>query len=149
MSEQTAPSPGAEGEPPPSVQMFDLLYGFEVSQALFVAVKLDLATLLQAGPRSAEDLAAACGAQAGPLRRPPRVLASLGVFTTVEPGTFALTPLGSTLAPGTPGAMRDVALMCMDLNYGSFGKLLDTLTTGTAGSPTYLGRPPFDSLGGH
>jgi hypothetical protein len=68
MSEQAAPSPGAEGGLPPSVRMFDLLYGFEVSQALFAAVRLDLATLLEAGPRSAEDLAGACGAQAGPLR---------------------------------------------------------------------------------
>jgi hypothetical protein len=129
--------------------MFDLLYGFEVSQALFAAARLDLATLLQAGPRTAEDLAAACGAQAGPLRRLLRVLASLGVFTTAEPGTFALTPLGGTLAAGTPGSMREVALMCMDLNYGSFGKLLDTLTTGTAGSQTYLGRPLFDWLADH
>jgi hypothetical protein len=149
MSEQAAPGPGAEGEPPPSVRMFDLLYGFEVSQALFVAVKLDLATLLQAGPRSVEDLAAASGAQAGPLRRLLRVLASLGVFATVGPGTFALTPLGGTLASGTPGSMREVALMCMDLNYGSFGKLLDTLTTGTAGSEIYLGRQLFEWLADH
>ena len=31
--------------------MMDLLYGFQVAQALFVVARLDVATLLEAGPR--------------------------------------------------------------------------------------------------
>jgi hypothetical protein len=45
--------------------------------------------------------------------------------------------------------MREVALMCMELNYGSFGKLLNTLTTGTAGSEIYLGKQLFEWLADH
>src|SRR4029077_20101650 len=51
-------------EVPPSRQMTELLSGFQVSQALYVAAKLDLATLMEEGSRSVEDLAAASGAQA-------------------------------------------------------------------------------------
>ena len=39
-------------EVPPSRQMTELLSGFQVSQALYVAAKLDLATLMEEGPRS-------------------------------------------------------------------------------------------------
>ena len=143
MNQQAAP------HVPPPVQMLQLLGGFQVSQALFAAAKLDLATLLEAGPRSVDDLASASGAQAEPLRRLLRSLASLGVFTTVEPGSFALTPLGSTLASGTPGSMRDVALMYMETHYGPFGNLLDTLTTGKPAAETYFGARGFEWFDDH
>jgi hypothetical protein len=141
--------PGGGGELPPSVQMLELLYGFQVAQAIFVAAKLDLATLLEAGPRSVEDLAYASGARTEPLRRLLRFLASLGVFTTATSGSFALTPLGSTLASDAPGSMREVALTFMETHYGSFGKLLDTLTTGTPGSEIYFGKQVFEWLADH
>ena len=143
MNQQAAP------HVPPPVQMLQLLAGFQVSQALFAAARLDLATLLEAGPRSVEDLASASGAQTEPLRRLLRSLASLGVFATVEPGSFALTPLGSTLASGTPGSMRDVALMYMETHYGPFGNLLDTLTTGKPAAETYFGTRGFEWFDDH
>jgi len=129
--------------------MLQLLGGFQVSQALFAAAKLDLATLMEAAPRSVEDLASASGAQTEPLRRLLRSLASLGVFTTVEPDSFALTPLGSTLASGTPRSMRDVALMYMEMHYGPFGNLLDTLTTGKPAAETYFGTRGFEWFDDH
>jgi SAM-dependent methyltransferase len=140
MNQQAAP------RVPPPVQMLQLLGGFQVSQALFAVAKLDLATLLEAGPRSVDDIASASGAQTEPLRRLLRSLASLGVFTTVEPGSFALTPLGSTLASATPGSMRDVALMYMETHYGPFGNLLEVVADigGADGAllSILLGRDP-------
>ncbi len=126
-------------------QMLQLLGGYQVSQALYVAAKLDLATLIEDGPRSAEDLATAIGAQPEPLRRLLRSLSSLGVFTTVEPDSFALTPLGGTLT-SAPGSMRDLALMWMETHYAPFGNLLQTLTTGKPAADIYYGQPFFEWL---
>lgn len=133
-------------EEPPSFRMVQLLYGFQVSQALFAAAKLDLATLMQEGPRSVEELADASGVLAEPLGRLLRSLSSLGVFTMVEQGSFALTPLGATLQSGTPGSLRDLALTFMETHYGPFGHLLDTLTTGTPASHVYFGQSLFEWL---
>ena len=124
-------------EAPPSRQMTELLSGFQVSQALYVAAKLDLATLMEEGPRSVEDLAAASGAQAEPLGRLLRSLSSLGVFTMVEPGSFVLTPLGATLASGRPDSLRDLALTYMEAHYGPFSNLLETLSTGEPAAEIY------------
>jgi hypothetical protein len=118
-------------------------------ESLFVAAKLDLATLMESGPRSVEDLASASGAQTELLRHLLRSLASLGVFTTVEPGSFALTPPGSTLASGTPESMRDVALMYMETHYGPFGNLLDTLTTGRPAAEIHFGTQGFEWFDDH
>jgi len=136
-------------EVPPSRQMTELLSGFQVSQALYVAAKLDLATLMEEGPRSVEDLAAASGAQAEPLGRLLRSLSSLGVFTMVEPGSFVLTPLGATLASGRPDSLRDLALTYMEAHYGPFSNLLETLTTGKPAAEIYFGQPGFEWLAAH
>jgi methyltransferase family protein len=44
---------------PPQQQIAQMLTGYWVSQALYVAAKLGLADLLKDGPRTADDLAAA------------------------------------------------------------------------------------------
>jgi hypothetical protein len=101
-------------EPPPPVRMIELLGGFRISQALYAAAALGVADQLVAGPASAEALAGHTGAHAPSLHRLLRTLASVGVFTELEPGVFALTPLGQTLTSGQPGSMRDLAIMWMD-----------------------------------
>jgi hypothetical protein len=73
-------------------------------------------------------------------------LASLGVFTEPEPGSFALTPLGRTLAADEPGSMRDVALMWMETHYAPFSRLVDTVRTTTTAADAHYGEPFFDWL---
>src|SRR5262245_42190154 len=63
--------------PPPPVAMRDLVTGYWVSRLVYVAAKLGIADLLAKGPKSAEDLAAAVGVQAGRLLRILRALASV------------------------------------------------------------------------
>ena len=76
----------AAAPPPPPVQMLQMLAGFQVSQALYVAAKLGVADRLVDGPRSVADVADTVGADAASLRRLLRTLASFGVFTEPEPG---------------------------------------------------------------
>ncbi len=131
---------------PPAVQMVQLLAGFQVSQALYVAAKLSIADELLAGPRSAESLATAVGADVQSLRRLMRTLSSLGVFRQTDSGEFEVTPLGATLADGTPGSMRDLALMWMETHYEPFGGLLEGVRRGECAATTVYGKPFFPWL---
>ena len=133
-----------EAAPPPPVQMIQMLTGFQISQALYVAAKLGVADQLLDGPRPVADLADAVGADQSSLRRLLRTLASMGVFTESEPGIFAVTPLARTLAADEPGSMRDVALMWMETHYAPFARLLDTVKTGDTAADIHYGEPFFD-----
>ena len=103
LSEDRPTGPGAN---PPPVTLLQMMTGYWVSQALYVAAKLGVADLLADGPRPVEDLAAATQTDAASLRRVLRALASVGVFTEASPGAFALTPLAALLRTGTLDSMR-------------------------------------------
>ena len=134
-----------EAHPPP-VQMVQLLAGFQVSQALYVAAKLGVADALVDGPAPLDQLAAKVDADPVALSRLLRTLASLGVFSETDPGSFGLTPLGSTLVSDQPGSMRDLALMWMETHYEPFARLLGTLRTGESAATEHYGQPFFSWL---
>src|SRR5262245_19309090 len=131
---------------PPPVQMMQLLWGFQLSQALYVAAKLGVADELGEGPRPVDAIADAVGAQPELLARILRVLASVGVFSEVEHGVFARTPLGATLAADEPGSMRNLALTWMETHYVPFSRLVDTVKAGTPAAELHYGEPMFDWL---
>jgi hypothetical protein len=135
--------------PPPSVQMVQLLAGFQVSQALYATAKLGIPDQLVNGPRTADDLAAAIQADPTAVARLLRTLTAFGVVTGAETGQFALTDLGRTLVSDAPGSMRDLALMWMETHYGPFGGLVDTVRTGETAADVYYGMPFFDWLAGN
>jgi hypothetical protein len=94
----------------PGEQLRHLLFGYRVSQAIGVAAALGIADVLSSGPRSAEELARATGANAPSLSRVLRLLASEGVFAETEDGRFALTPMAEALRSDVPGSLRPLAV---------------------------------------
>ncbi len=135
------------GVPPESssvATMIQLLAGFQISQALYVVAELDIATHLDDGPRTIDDLAATCGARPEVLRRLVRSLAPLGIFRGSDEDTVETTPLGAILSTQRPDSLRDIALYWMKTHYLPFGELLNTARTGTPASQLYLGQPFFD-----
>ncbi|MGH3857971.1 MAG: methyltransferase [Pseudonocardiaceae bacterium] len=139
----------ADGEVPAPVRMIELLAGFQLSQALYVVAKCDIASALVGGPRPVAELADATGCDPGALRRLLRTLAAAGLFTHHRDGTVALTPLGATLADDVPGSVRDLALMWMETHYAPFARLIDTMRTGVPAATVHYGRPFFDWLAEH
>ena len=105
------------GAIPPSTTLLQMITGYWVSQAIYVAAKLGVADLLAETPRSFEELAMETKTEAPLLRRVLRALASIGIFTETSPGTFALTPLASLLRTGTPNSMRAPAIMYAEESY--------------------------------
>ncbi len=116
-------------EPPPSVALNQLMIGYWVSHALYVAAKFGVADQLKDGSRSVDELANAVGAHAGALYRLLRALASLGVFTEVESRRFTITTMGACLQTGVPGSMRALALY-MDLDREAWSQLEHSVRTG-------------------
>lgn len=117
--------------PSPSSLMFNAIAGRWVTQMIYVAATLGIADLLKDGPRTVEELASAAGAQAGPLYRVLRALASLGIFEELKTRRFKLTPLAATLRSDVPGSMRGLArLSGSRYQEESWQRLLDGVKTG-------------------
>src|SRR5438270_12970212 len=135
--------------PPPAVQMVQLLAGFQVSQALYAATKLGVPDALAHGPRTAADLATALSAHPQALERLVRDLTGLGVLSSREGGSYALTPLGRTLTSDSPDSLRNLALMWMETHYAPFAGLHQTLLTGRSAAESYYGKPFFAWLAEH
>src|SRR4051812_22731547 len=66
------------GEMTPAAELRRLLNGYQVSQAVHVAVVLGVPELLAGGPRTPAELAPAAGADRDALRRLLRALAAVG-----------------------------------------------------------------------
>ena len=73
-----------------------------VSATVYAAAKLGIADHLDAGPKSAAELAGATGTHAPSLHRLMRTLAGLGILTERDSQRFALTTLGEALKSGAP-----------------------------------------------
>jgi SAM-dependent methyltransferase len=97
-------------QPPPPAVMMQMLVGRWTSHALGAAAKFRYADHLAGGPKSADELAKLTGTHGPSVFRLLRALASLGVFSETEPGTFANTPLSETLRNDVPGSMAAMAL---------------------------------------
>ena len=137
------------GTPSPQQQVAQMLTGYWISQAVYVAVKLGLADLLTDGPRTADDLASATQTRLRPLYRLLRALASVGVFAEDGQGRFSSTPLGECLRSDVPGSQRALALMNGEEHFHAWGNLLYSVQTGRPAFEKLYGLPVFDFLARH
>nr|AHE14582.1 EspM-like O-methyltransferase [uncultured bacterium] len=147
MTEQRLTTPlGHEGPiPDEAFALIRLAEGFGAARAVQLAAELGIADLLGDGPRSADDLAAATATHPGVLYRLLRALAGVGVFTEVEPGRFALTPVGERLRKDHPQSLRAWVLF-QGLFNEVYAKAMHSVRTGTATAPLVYGEPLFAHL---
>jgi len=87
---------------PPQIQLYQMAIGHYLSHALNLAATLGVADQLKDGPRPVAELAQATATHGPSLHRVLRLLASAGVLTEQEDGTFGLTPIGECLRTDTP-----------------------------------------------
>ena len=94
-----------------SITPMDLLRicdGLVIQQALYAAVKLGVADLLQDGPRSTSEIAGQIEVHEPALYRLLRALATQGVFEETTGRTFANNQLSRFLCTGVPGSVRSM-----------------------------------------
>lgn len=130
-------------------RLFELMGGFRVTQALYVAARLGVADLLADGPKTANDLAAATGANSDALYRLLRLLASIGVFEEAADRRFTLTPMATLLQQAHPYSLRAQALLFGGSGYRAFGNLLHTVMTGETAFDHVFGASHFAYLAEH
>ncbi|MBS1530800.1 MAG: methyltransferase [Bacteroidetes bacterium] len=115
---------------PPPVQMLNMITGFWTASCIYNAARLNIADLLEDGPKSVERLAKETGTHAPSLYRLLRALAGAGVFTQNEKGEFANTTLSLTLLEDVPGSMKAMAKAQLGDHYKAWGNLKYSLKTG-------------------
>lgn len=146
---QPAPHPESRSEsevgstPPPAAALLQMITGYWVSQAIYVAAKLGIADLLADGPRGAAELAAETETQADALYRVLRALASVGIFSEVDGSRFTLTPLADLLRSGAPNSLRAYAIVCAEELYRVWAEALYSVRTGEAAFERALGANAF------
>jgi hypothetical protein len=108
-----------------------LVNGYQVSQALHVLVRLEIADRLADGPRSAADLAVEAGAHEQSLYRLLRAVAAVGVLEELPDHRFALTELGETFRSDAPGSVAGwAAFIGRPYHWKAWSRLFDGVTTG-------------------
>ena len=118
-----------EGENSSSL-LLEMMYGFKISQALFVAAKLEIADILSDGSKTADELAKASGVNSQGIYHLMRMLVSVGVFCLEENDKFCLNSLGKHLLTGTSDSLRGTVLAMGDELYQGWGNLLYSMKTG-------------------
>lgn len=144
MSNEPTPSPAL------ATDVLPMIRGFMLSQALHVAAKLSIFDVLRDGPRSVQDIAAACGARETALERLLRFLTVVAVLREDADGRFASTALGETLRSDHPQSTRPLAVMYGEpFFWRSWGELYETITSGEPGFEQVYGQSFFDFLADH
>jgi ubiquinone/menaquinone biosynthesis C-methylase UbiE len=135
-------NPPSNADVRPPVAMLQMISGFWISRAIYVAAKLGIADHLCDGHRTVDELAAATGTHAPSLYRVLRALASVGIFTEDENRRFALTPLAETLQSDAPDSLRAFATVELgEEHYPAWGELLHSVRTGEIAFDRAFGMP--------
>lgn len=117
--------------PNPLAELFRLVSGFQITQAIHVAAVLGIADKLRDGPRTVEDLAVATKTHAGTLYRLLRTLSAVGVFREEAGRRFALTPMSEHLRTDSPASLNGLAtLFGSDSYWRAWRALMHSVETG-------------------
>src|SRR5262245_1756608 len=125
--------------------LVELIHSASMAQVAYVAAELCIADHLASGPKDAVELARLTRTNAPSLHRILRALASLGLCTEREDGSFALGPLGSRLRTGDQSSLRSWILW-NGQQWGEWGNLLHSVRTGESARKLATGIDGFDHL---
>lgn len=142
---------------PPPFRLMQIGSSFWQSRVLYVAARLDLASLLADKRLGTAELAAASGADARALGRLLRMLAAMGIFEEVEPGVWRNNRLSDPLRTDRHDSVRAIILMhnAPEMSRPWFEQLEAAVRTGavpfelTHGAPLYAvmdQEPAFNAL---
>lgn len=115
----------------PNAAILNLINGFHVARALYVAARLQLPDLVKGGASDCKALAALTNTDAPSLYRVIRVLVSAGVFEMDEHDRVSSNPLAETLLKDASGSLRSWAISQLgDDPYKAWGDVMYGVRTG-------------------
>lgn len=98
-------------KPPAHVNVMQLLNGPHIAGAVSCLAQMGIPDLVEAGPKSAEELASQIGADPEALYRLMRATASVGVLSEEPDGKFSETPMSAVLRSNGKPSLRAFAIM--------------------------------------
>jgi hypothetical protein len=136
----------AQGQTPPAhVGMMQLLTATYIAGAIACLAKMGIPDLVEAGPKSAEELAKQIGAQPQTLYRLMRATASVGVLSEGPDGKFSETPLSAVLRSNGNPSLRAFAIMGGREWHGrGWSQLEYCVRTGKQALDKIYGMPIFE-----
>ena len=133
-----------------SAQLRRLLAGYQVTEAIHVAVVLHLPDLLADGPRHVDDLADASSTHAATLYRLMRALAAAGVFEELTDRRFASNGLSELLREDVENSLRPwVENVNQRDHRQAWAGLLDSVITGRNAYKTVHGTDVWTYRNAH
>ena len=136
--------------PPAHIGMLQLLNGAHVAGAVSCLARLGIPDLLEAGPRSAEDMAREIGAQPRALYRLMRATACVGVLSEGPDGKFSETPMSAVLRKNANPSLRNLAILGGREWHGQgWSRLEYCVRTGKQALDQVYGMPIFQYLTQH
>jgi hypothetical protein len=97
--------------PPAHMSIMQLMNGAHVAGAVSCLAELGIPDLLEAGPRSTEELAGQSGTNPQALYRLMRATACVGVLAEGPEGTFSEMPMSAVLRSNANPSLRALAIM--------------------------------------
>ena len=117
--------------PDPHLEILGLVNGYQVTQAIHVAVILGVPDRLKDGPRTSDELAAWSEAHPDALYRLLRALAAVGVLHEGHERCFSLTAVGDCLRSDSADSVGGwAALVGRPYMWQAWGHLLHSVRTG-------------------
>jgi copper chaperone CopZ len=130
--------------------MLQLLNGAHVAGAVSCLAQLGIPDLVEAGPRSAEELASQTGTNPQALYRLMRATASVGVLAEGPDGTFSETPMSAVLRSNANPSVRALAIMGgREWHHRGWSRLEYCVRTGKQALEQVYGAPIFEYLKQH
>lgn len=138
----------ATDQPPSALRarLRELIDANWTTQAIAVAVQLQLPDMLIDAPRSIETLAGQASCHPPSLLRLLRALASIGIVTQQPDGCFALTDIGRLLGAHAPGSMAAWAQLSGTSSWAAWSQLLSCVQTGHSVRKQTTGADGFEHL---
>lgn len=131
-------------------QMFDMIFGFRVSQTIRAFADLSLADHLADGPLTAAEAAAREGIAVGTTFRLMRAGVAVGLLTVDNAQRFHSTTLLEALRKDAPGALRDLALgVTNQACWLPWSEFVESVRQGYSQADQALGMNVFDYLRQH
>ncbi len=122
-------------------KLSQIVFGFGLSQGVYVSVSLGIADCLRDGSKTYAELAELTGSHPDALRRFLRFLAFNGIFREDEEGRIHLTPLAELLRTDSEGSMRaEILHMLNHSSWAAWGELLYSVKSGEAAFPRVFGE---------
>jgi len=133
--------------PPAQMRMLQILGGVFVAGAVSCLAQLGIPDLVEAGPKSAEELAKEIGAQPHALYRLMRATASIGVLSEGADGKFSQTPMSELLRSKANPSLRALAIMGGREWHGrGWSHLAYCVRTGKQALEEIYGVPTFEFM---